>query len=81
MNAFLGEALLRSGSKEQAHRSFQKALDMPKPDDPGQLAGRKLLDSIITARMNGGDKSIFETPAFSGCHSCHLAAPDKLLPR
>jgi hypothetical protein len=81
MNAFIGEALLTSGDKEQARASFQKALAVPKPDDPGKLAGRRLLDSVITARMNGGDKGIFEDPAFSGCHSCHLAAPDKLLPR
>jgi len=81
MNAFIGETLLASGDKEQAHSNFQKALDVPKPDDPGQLAGRKLLDSAIAARMNGSEQPVFDNPAFSGCHACHLATPDKLLAR
>jgi tetratricopeptide (TPR) repeat protein len=81
MNAFIGETLMASGDREKARASFQKALDIPQPDDSGQLAGRKVLDAAIAARMKGGEKSIFESPAFGGCHSCHLSAPDKLLPR
>jgi hypothetical protein len=81
MNAFIGEALLASGNTERARESFQRALKVAQPSDEGQVAGRKVLDSVIAARMNGGEKSIFSDPVFSGCHSCHLAAPDKLLPR
>jgi tetratricopeptide (TPR) repeat protein len=79
MNAFIGEALLMAGDKERAQASFQKALNVPQPDDQGQRAGRKRLDSGINDRLNGGGKSIFNDPVFGGCHSCHLAAPDKLL--
>jgi len=79
MNAFIGEGLLMSGDKENSRASFERALKQSQPDDPGQLAGRKMLDSTIAARMNGGTRPIFENPIFSGCHSCHLAAPDKLL--
>jgi tetratricopeptide (TPR) repeat protein len=81
MNAFIGEALLASGNKEKARQSFQKALKVAQPADEGQVAGRKVLDSVIAARMNGGEKSVFADPVFSGCHACHLSAPDKLLPR
>jgi hypothetical protein len=81
MNAFIGEALLASGNTEKARESFQKALKVAQPADEGPTAGRKILDSVIAARMNGGEKSIFANPVFSGCHSCHLAAPEKLLPR
>src|SRR5262249_62413430 len=81
MNAFIGEALLASGDTQSARATFQKALDVPQPDDAGPAAGRKLLDDVIRTRMNGGEKSIFNEPAFNGCHSCHLAAPDKLLKR
>jgi tetratricopeptide (TPR) repeat protein len=81
MNAFIGEALMMKGDKENARASFEKALKVPQPFDDGEIAGRKLLDDTITARMKGGDQSIFNSAAFSGCHSCHLAKPDKLLPR
>jgi tetratricopeptide (TPR) repeat protein len=79
MNAFIGEGLMAAGKKEEARASFEKALNMPQPFDEGQLAGRKRLDAVITSRMNGGEKPIVADPLFSGCHSCHLAAPDKLL--
>ena len=81
MNAMIGETLLASGDKENARRSFQKALDAVQPADEGQLAGRRILDKAIAARMNGGEKSLMAETAFSGCHSCHLAAPDKLVSR
>jgi len=81
MNAFIGESLLAAGDKENARASFEKALAVSQPHDSGSLAGRKLLDKTITDRMNGGGKSILADPLFSGCHSCHLAAPDKLLGR
>ena len=81
MNAFIGEALMMSGDKEKARASFEKALKIPQPYDGGQIAGRKVLDDVIAARMKGGEKSIFENAVFSGCHSCHLASPEKLLPR
>jgi hypothetical protein len=81
MNAFIGEGLMMSGDKEKARVSFETALKVPQPDDPGQAAGRKLLDDAIAARMQGGEKSIFENAVLSGCHSCHLASPEKLLPR
>ena len=79
MNAFIGEAQMMSGDQEKARASFEKALRNPQPDDEGQAAGRKMLDAVITARMNGGQTPIFADPLFSGCHSCHLAAPNKLL--
>ena len=79
MNGFIGEAYMKRGDQEKAAESFARALKVPKPEDPGQRAGRDLLDVAITARMNGGEKPIFAQPLFSGCHSCHLAAPDKLL--
>src|SRR5262249_42614310 len=81
MNAFIGERLMMTGAKDKARASFDKALNVPQPSDAGQLAGRKLLDGYIKARLNGGEKSLFEESAFSGCHSCHLSAPEKLLKR
>lgn len=81
MNAFIGEALMKSGDKEKAYASFQTALKTPQPFDEGEQAGRKLIDDSIKARMNGGEKSIFDNSLFTGCHSCHLSAPDKLLSR
>jgi tetratricopeptide (TPR) repeat protein len=81
MNAVIGEGLMAAGDKENARASFVRALKVPQPFDEGQLAGRRVLDEIIKARMNGGSKPIFAEPAFSSCHSCHLTAPDKLLPR
>lgn len=79
MNAFIGETQLMAGDRDKARASFEKALKVPEPYDVGQLAGRKRLEGTITARMNGGDKPIFADPLFTGCHSCHLSAPDKLL--
>ena len=81
MNAFIGEGYMMKGDKEQARASFEKALKADKPSDPGQLAGRALLDKAIITRMGGGGKPVFEDDAFSGCHSCHLSAPEKLLAR
>jgi hypothetical protein len=81
MNAFIGEAQMMAGEKENGRASLEKALKVPEPVDEGQLAGRKLLDDVIKARLNGGDKPVFANAVFSGCHSCHLAAPDKLLKR
>jgi tetratricopeptide (TPR) repeat protein len=81
MNAFIGESLLQKGEKENARASFERALNVPQPFDDGELAGRKLLDDTIRARMKGGEQAIFDSAVFSGCHSCHLAAPAKLLPR
>jgi hypothetical protein len=81
MNAFIGEGYMTQGKKEQARASFERALKVVKPDDPGQLAGRELLDRVITSRMSGGEKPVFANSAFSGCHSCHLSAPEKLLAR
>jgi tetratricopeptide (TPR) repeat protein len=81
MNAFIGEGLMQRGDKENARASFEKALKVPQPFDEGEIAGRKLLDDTIKARMKGGEQSIFGSAAFGGCHSCHLAAPEKLLPR
>lgn len=81
MNAIIGEGLMAAGDKGKARASFEKALKVPQPLDDGQIAGRKVLDEIIRTRMNGGSKPIFAEPVFSTCHSCHLAAPDKLLPR
>jgi len=79
MNAFIGESLMMSGEKEKARERFAQALNVPKPDDPGQRAGRELLNRAISARMNGGERPIFAESVFGGCHSCHLAAPEKLL--
>jgi hypothetical protein len=69
------------GAKENARASFERALKAPQPFDEGTIAGRKLLDDTITARMNGGEQSIFGNAVLTGCHSCHLANPDKLLQR
>jgi tetratricopeptide (TPR) repeat protein len=79
MNSFIGESLMMSGDKEKARERFAQALKVPKPDDPGQRAGRELLDKTISARMNGSERPIFAESVFGGCHSCHLAAPEKLL--
>jgi hypothetical protein len=81
MYAFIGEGLMQRGDKDNARASFERALKVPQPFDEGEIAGRKLLDDTIKARMRGGETPIFAEPAFSGCHSCHLAVPDKLLPR
>ena len=79
INAFIGEAQMMAGDKEKAHASFERALKVPQPYDEGQLAGRKRLERTIQARLSGGEKPVFADPLFGGCHSCHLAAPDKLL--
>ncbi len=79
MNAFIGEGQLAAGDKEKARASFERALKVPEPLDEGQLAGRRRLESTIRARMDGGAKSITADRIFTGCHSCHLSAPDKLL--
>jgi hypothetical protein len=42
---------MTKGDKEKARASFESALKAEKPDDSGQLAGRELLDKVITARM------------------------------
>lgn len=81
MNAFIGEALLQQGEIDKARASFETALKVPQPSDEGAIAGRKMLDDAIRSRMSGNGKNIFEVPAVSGCHSCHLSSPDKLLPR
>jgi tetratricopeptide (TPR) repeat protein len=81
MNAFIGETLMQQGEKDKARASFETALKVPQPVDAGAIAGRKILDDAIRARMSGNGRNIFEVSAFSGCHSCHLTQPDKLLPR
>jgi tetratricopeptide (TPR) repeat protein len=79
MKAFVGEAYLAKGDKAKAQANFEAALAVPPPTEAGALAGRRLIDNAIRARMNGGDKRVASGPALSGCHSCHLNAPDKLL--
>jgi tetratricopeptide (TPR) repeat protein len=81
MNVFVAEALMQQGEKEKARSRFEAALKVPQPVDDGAIAARKVLDDAIRLRMGGDGKSTFENPAFSGCHSCHLAQPDKLLAR
>jgi hypothetical protein len=78
MKAFVGEAYKAKGDEAKAKANFEAALAVPKPAKPGELAGREVLDKAIRARMNGGDKPI-GSGVFSGCHSCHLNAPDKIL--
>ena len=78
MKAFVGEAYKARGDEAKAKANFEAALSVPKPAKPGELAGRAVLDTAIRARMNGGDKPI-GSGVFSGCHSCHLNAPDKIL--
>lgn len=77
MKAFVGETYKSKGDSEKAKAKFEAALAVPKPKDPGERAGRELIDAAIKARMNGGEKTLF-SGVFSGCHSCHLNAPDKL---
>lgn len=81
MKAFLGENFKLKGDEEKARASFEAALAVPKPNDAGAQAGREVLTAAIAARMNGGEKSLFNTRIFQGCHSCHLNAPDKLQAR
>ena len=78
MKAFVGEAYLRKGDAEKANAKFQAALNVPKPADPGERKGRDMLDALITARMNGGTTQLGNGGVISGCHSCHVSAPDKL---
>jgi len=78
MKAFVGDAYKQRGDEAKAKANFEAALSVPKPAKPGELAGRAVLDTAIRARMNGGDKPI-GSGVFSGCHSCHLNAPDKIL--
>lgn len=77
MKAFVGEAYLKKGEKEKAAAKFQAALAVAKPADPGERKGREMLDTLISARMNGGAAPI-GSGIFSGCHSCHVSAPEKL---
>ncbi|HYR90208.1 MAG TPA: hypothetical protein VE422_39410 [Terriglobia bacterium] len=81
MKAFLGEGFKLQGDNEKARASFEAALAVRKPDDAGAQAGREVLAAAITARMNGGEKSLYSNRIFQGCHSCHLKAPDKLQAR
>jgi tetratricopeptide (TPR) repeat protein len=78
MKAFVGEAYLKKGEAAKAKSNFEAALAVPKPANAGELAGRKVIDDAIRGRMAGGEKPI-ASGALSGCHSCHLNAPDKLL--
>jgi len=78
MNAFVGDAYKNRADEANARKNFEAALAVPKPADPGERKGRDLLDTAIRTRMNGGDQPL-GNGAFSGCHSCHLSAPDKLL--
>ena len=78
MKAFVGDAYKQRGDEAKAKANFEAALAVPKPAHPGERAGRDLLDNAIRARMNGGDKPL-GSGVFSGCHSCHLNAPDKIL--
>jgi tetratricopeptide (TPR) repeat protein len=78
MKALVGEAYKARGDAAKAKANFEAALAVPKPAKAGERAGRDVLDNVIRARMNGGDKPI-GNGVFSGCHSCHLNAPDKIL--
>jgi hypothetical protein len=78
MNAFVGEAYKVRGDEAKAKINFDAALAVPKPAHPGERAGRELLDTAIRTRMNGGTKTL-SSGVFSGCHSCHLNAPEKIL--
>ncbi len=78
MNAFVGEAYKARGDAASAKANYEAALAQPRPSDAGERAGREVLDQAIRVRMNGGDKPLV-AGALSGCHSCHLNAPDKLL--
>jgi hypothetical protein len=78
MNAFVGEAYKRKGDEAQARSNFETALAIAKPSAAGERKGRELLDAAIRERMNGGERPL-RSGVFSGCHSCHLSAPDKLL--
>jgi tetratricopeptide (TPR) repeat protein len=78
MKAFVGDAYKQRGDDAKAQANFEAALAVPKPANPGERAGRDLLDNAIRARMNGDDKPL-GSGVFSGCHSCHLNAPDKIL--
>jgi hypothetical protein len=77
MKAFVGEAYLSKGDREKAKTKFQAALAVEKPSDPGAIKGRQLLDSAITARLNG-DATPLGGGVFSGCHSCHVTMPEKI---
>jgi tetratricopeptide (TPR) repeat protein len=79
MKAVVGETYKLKGDNQKARKSFEAALKVSRPSDAGQRSGRELLDAKITARMKGGEKSLFSDPLFAGCHSCHLSAPEKLL--
>ncbi len=81
MKAFVGEAYRSKGDAEKARANFQAALNAEQPLDAGHLAGRAILDKMVVARMNGGDKSLASDPLFSSCHACHLGAADKLIKR
>ena len=78
MKAFVADAYRRKGDQAKARENFEAALAVPKPSKTGDKAGRELIDAAIRARMNGGEKPL-ASGALSGCHSCHLNAPEKLL--
>jgi len=77
MKAFVGEAYLKKGDTEKANAKFKAALAVPQPADAGERKGRELLDTAITARLNGGTVPL-GSGIFSGCHSCHVSKPEKL---
>jgi tetratricopeptide (TPR) repeat protein len=78
MKAMVGDAYRKKGDMSKARENFEAALTVPKPAKAGDKAGREIIDAAIRGRMNGGEKALLSGP-LSGCHSCHLNAPEKLL--
>ncbi len=78
MKAFVGEAYRRKGDLAKARENYSAALAVAQPTKAGDKAGREIIDAAIRLSMNGGEKPL-ASGALSGCHSCHLNAPEKLL--
>jgi hypothetical protein len=78
MKALIGDVYVEAGQTSKARSLFESALSVAQPEGEGARAGRKILDGLITERMNGGSTSLRST-IMGTCHACHLSAPEKLV--
>jgi hypothetical protein len=78
MKAIIGDVYAERGETEKARAQFESALKVAQPEEPGAINGRKVLNGLITERMNGGKVSL-RASVVGTCHACHLTAPEKLV--
>lgn len=72
IKAMIGDVYAQRGDAAKARTQFESALAVAKPQLAGPASGRKVLDGLITERMNGGEKSL-RNGVIGSCHACHLS--------